>query len=382
MTDSLHIQRLVFRDFRNYHYLELGSLSDLCVFIGKNAVGKTNILEGLQLLTSAESFRHPQIMHMIKEGEKSSYLSIEITDGYRLMETALHLEEGKKRFKVNDKNKTTAEIKGLLPSVIFTPDDLNLVKRSSSVKRDALDALGSQLNRSYYIVRNDFEKIIRYKNRLLKEEAPSLLIESINETLITCGSQLFCFRRALFDRLIVHITKNYEDIAQSAESFSAEYIPSWQKLAMASNGGVGREASWFSNDVMNDRELVKEVLERNLSLWLDEERRRHHSLVGPHNDQITYMLGNKDAASFASQGQQRSIALSWKLAEVALIKEIVGVSPVLLLDDVLSELDEQRREMLVGFVTEDIQTFITATDLSGFKDDFIDSAKVIALPID
>lgn len=107
---------------------------------------------------------------------------------------------------------------------------------------------------------------------------------------------------------------------------------------------------------------------------------RKRCLIGPHNDEILFNLSNRDASAFASQGQQRSIVLSWKLAEVEMVSQILGVKPVLLLDDVLSELDGTRREMLVKFVTDDIQTFITATDLDGFSGSFIDRARVVRLP--
>ena len=272
---------------------------------------------------------------------------------------------------VNGKAKGAADVRGQLPSVMFTPDDLELAKKSSSVKRDALDDLGVQLTRNYYIVRRDFEKTVRYKNRLLKDEASRVLVESINETLITCGAQLFCFRAALFDRLIPHVTRVYGEIARDGEAFSATYVPSWEKV-------LGRPIG----DVPRERDEVRGLLEEHLALCYDEERARHRSLIGPHNDQIAFALAGRDASVFASQGQQRSIVLAWKLAEVELTREVLGVSPVLLLDDVLSELDESRREMLVRFVTEEMQTFVTATDLAGFADGLVARARVVKLPVE
>ena len=127
------------------------------------------------------------------------------------------------------------------------------------------------------------------------------------------------------------------------------------------------------------RDDVREDLQRALNERMDEEYMRRKSVVGPHTDVITFNLANKDASHFASQGQQRSIVLAWKLAEVELVKQTLGTTPVLLLDDVMSELDGSRRDKLVDFVTDDMQTFITATDLSGFNENLLERARVIRL---
>ena len=365
----MRIESLAFADFRNYERFSLDGIGDLTIFVGRNAVGKTNVLEGIQLLTSASSFRHPQVSQLLREGVESARISMEVSDGNRRLSTALLLEPGKKKFTINGKTKGAADVRGVLPSVMFTPDDLELAKKSSSVKRDAVDDLGVQLTRNYYIVRRDYEKTLRYKNRLLRDEASRALVESINETLITCGAQLFCYRVALFERLVPHVARVYGEIAHDGEAFTASYVPSWVKVAGGAAGEVPRE-----------RDVVRELMAENLERFYGEERARRRSLIGPHNDQIGFALAGRDASVFASQGQQRSIVLAWKLAEVELTREVLGVSPVLLLDDVLSELDASRREMLVGFVTDDVQTFVTATDLAGFSGEMVERARLVELP--
>ena len=366
----MRIESITFREFRNYERFELDEVGELTIFIGPNAVGKTNILEGIQLLTSASSFRHPQIVQLVREGAESARIAMHAGDGNRERDVAIAVEAGKRRYFVNGKAKTAADVRGVLPSVLFTPDDLQLVKRSSSVKRAALDDLGVQLTRNYYIVRRDFEKTVQYKNRLLRDEASRELIESINETLVTCGAQLFCLRRALFDRMYPVVARVYAQIAgDGAERFSAQYRPSWERIG--SDAATGEWTPSVS--------AVREIIARDLDRFYDEERRRMRSLIGPHNDEILFSLAGRDAAAFASQGQQRSIVLAWKLAEVEVVRTILGVSPVLLLDDVLSELDGSRREMLVRFVTGEVQTFITATDLDGFSGEIVDRAQVVQL---
>ena len=372
----LVIESLLFSDFRNYDRFSLDEPGNLVVFTGKNAVGKTNILEGIQLLTSATSFRHPQVMQLVREGCASSRIMMRAGDGNRMLEVALGLEPGKRRYTVNGKTKAAADVRGLLPAVMFTPDDLQLAKKGSGVKRDSLDDLGMQLTRNYYIVRHDYEKTIRYKNRLLKEEASPDLVASINETLITCGAQLHCLRRALFDRMMPHMKRVYGEISQGGEGLEGLYKPSWvhlgERYALAANSMEG--------DSSRSPSQVRDVLRESLEALAAIERKSMRSLVGPHADKVEFQLAGRDASAFASQGQQRTIVLAWKMAEVQVVREVLGVAPVLLLDDVLSELDGARREMLVGFVTEDVQTFIAATDLDGFAPELVKRANVVSLP--
>ena len=368
---GLSVKGIEYVDFRNYERFILNDLGNLTILTGRNAVGKTNVLEGLQLLTSARSFKNPQISQLIREGSDHARLSMTCADETRLVETALYLEKGKKRFTVNGKAKAASEVRGLVPSVLFTPDDLQLAKKASSVKRESIDHTGSQLSKSYYTALQDYEKVIRYKGRLLRDEAPDDLIASINEMLVTCGSQLFCYRKALFDRFVPLMYENYERISDRGEAFEASYTPSW----VDSTDGASEE-----QDIARDQ--VKELLAAALEEQLLEERARHRCLVGPHQDKIAFFIAGKDVSDFASQGQQRSVVLAFKLAEVALVEQTLGQPPVLLLDDVMSELDEKRRDMLVSFVRSDIQTFITATDLSSFNDELIDRSHVVELPLE
>ena len=293
---------------------------------------------------------------------------MDASDGNRLVRVELNLEPGKKRYMVNGKPKQAADVRGLLPAVAFTPDDMEIAKKSSSVKRNALDDLGMKLSKNYYVIHKDFEKALRYKNKLLKDEAPQPLVQAINETFLACATQLFCYRIALFHRMIPLINDNYRSISDSNDLFTATYVPSWLHL----DGKELPEGAY-------GKEEVAGILADSLLKHEAEERLRHRSLVGPHNDIISFFLSGRETSSFASQGQQRSIVLAWKLAEVEMVRQTIGTNPVLLLDDVMSELDEARRNLLVQQVNEDIQTFITATDLSPFNQDLLDVADVVEL---
>ena len=370
----MKIVDLEFTDFRNYEHFRLPEIGDLVIFHGPNAVGKTNILEGIHLVTAATSFRNAQIGQLVRQGCTQARISADLADDVRLVTTTLLMEAGKRRYQVNGKNKTASDIRGTLLAVSFVPDDLDLAKKSSAVKRSSLDNLGVQLSKSYNVVYRDYEKALRYKNRLLKDDAAQPLIDAINETLVTVATQLYCYRRSLFERMMPLVEEQYAKLAQSGERFGTEYLPSWLRTQQRFSG-----LSAFPEESahVTEREQVRTYIYDALACFNAEEVRARRSFVGPHNDQISFALDGKDAAAFASQGQQRSIVLAWKLAEVQLVKQMTGANPVLLLDDVMSELDASRRDMLVEAVGDEVQTFITATDLSSFNESLLDRAQIV-----
>ncbi len=366
---SLRINRIEFKDFRNYESFELSGIGALTVIVGPNAIGKTNIVEGVQLLTAQSSFRHPTSMQLVREGAAAAHLRADISDGKRELSVGLVVSEGKRAFTLNGKGKRVADLKGLAPSVSFTPDDLQLSKGSMSHRRDALDAMGSQMSKNHYLIRKDWDKVQRQKNMMLRDGASDLMIESINDLIITCGAQLTCYRAALFSKLAAYMESYYGEIAGSGEKLSARFSPSWFD-----------SESWLQPGETLDRDAARESLAHALSARLAEERIRKRSLVGPQADRIEFFIVGKPASVYGSQGQQRSVVLAFKLAEVTLIRDILNQQPILLLDDVMSELDEGRRRALVRFVSGDIQTFITTANLANFDEGLLKAADVVALP--
>lgn len=366
---TLSIEHIGFTNFRNYERFELNDIGALTLFVGPNAVGKTNIVEGIQLMTALSSFRHPLIDQVIKHGERYARAEARVTGDNRVLDIVMLLESHKRKYTLNGKARRPADLKGLIPSVSFTPDDLDLVKGSMSVRRAAIDALGSQLSPNHYLIKKDYEKVIRYKNRLLKEEAQVALIDSINETLVTCGAQLACYRAALFGKLAPEISRRYADIAQG-EKLQVTYVPSW--MVPVSRETLCGVAS-FSRDEARD------ALTSALKARRGEELARRKSVVGPHSDEIGFYIEGKNAGNYGSQGQQRSIVLACKLAEASIIEDMLSQKPVLLLDDVMSELDEHRRHALVEFISGDMQTFITTANLAYFDDSLLKNASVVQL---
>ena len=206
---SLRIKDVSFDDFRSYEHFRLSGIGPLTVLVGPNAVGKTNVVEGIQLLTAQTSFRNPTGVQLVRDGADFARMHATAADEGRLLELGLTIEAGKRRFTLNGKQKRTADLKGVIPSVTFTPDDLNLAKGSGATRRNALDAVGSQLSRNHYLIRRDFDKVLRHKNSLLKDEASPLLLESLNDLMVTCGAQLVCYRAALFGKLAASMASYY-----------------------------------------------------------------------------------------------------------------------------------------------------------------------------
>lgn len=347
----LRITDIRLRNFRSYDELSLEGLGELTIFLGPNASGKTNAVEAVQLLTALVSFRNATAAELVKQGEQQARAEATVTDGNRLLEVGLHLQAdpASRHYALNGKRRAAKDLRGTLPSVTFTPDDLNLVKGSDRHRRRELDVLGSQLNANYFQLVRDYEKVLRQKNRLLKEEAPMPLLEAANEVFAKVGEQLTSYRAALFGRLVPHVATHYADISGSREKLGAEYMRSWEGESLAD------------------------------SIDLRIEALRGRTLAGPHLDKVAFDVDGLDAHSFASQGQQRSIVLALKLAEAEVVEEMLGQLPVLLLDDVMSELDAMRREALVKDLLAGKQTFITTANIDYFDKSMLDRARIVEL---
>lgn len=363
---SLSLQQLQLKNFRSYKDYELSNIGPVTIFVGPNGVGKTNVLEAIQLLVSQRSFKGAHTEELVNVESEKAQLSGVLIDGPRRFDIKVMLDKAEKKrsFTLNEKKKKVSQLQGLAPVVVFNPDNLLLVKKTSSVKRNALDVLGSQVNSNYYQIKKDYETLITHKNKLLKEEGDPTLIESVNDMLVVCGAQLFSYRLALFNKIKKEIASFYKLISNNKEEFSAEYFPSW-------NEGIAIKTAPSTSEV---KDVLKKFLHNN-----KRELECKKSLYGPHADKIMFYVNGKPAESFASQGQQRSVVLAFKLAEVALIEEMLNKKPILLLDDVMSELDKNRRGAFVNLIAGSVQTFITTTNIEYFEEEILSKAEILKI---
>lgn len=353
-------------DFRNYQTLTLEPHPGLTVLVGPNAVGKTNVIEALQVVTSGASFRRPAWSELVRWGAEEARVCMRAQDGTRSLDVAAAVSiEGTRTFTVNGRvQRRAADAVGLLPSVTFTPEDLGLVKGPAERRRAAADDLGEQLSATYGSLRRDYGRVVRQRNALLREGDRGAELDAWDEQLASLGARLVTHRLRLLARVMGHASRLYSAMA-GGETLSWSYE---DRCGLEREGARALEVG-----------ETKERIEAEIARRADEERRRAVSLVGPHRDDIVFSIGERSARAFASQGQQRTAALAWKLAEVSVIEELLHRRPVLLLDDVMSELDGARRTALSEAVADRTQTFVTTTNLGYFDEQTLAGAAVVPL---
>ena len=359
-------QRLDVVRYRSFDEYTLDLSRGVTVLVGHNAAGKTNLIEALQLLCAGTSFRKPAPAELVRMGEDACRMDLSLAGEGRVIDLACTVRDGRRSFFRNGKKCAAAGVRGVLPSVLFCPDHLDMVKRSASVRRAALDDFGIQLNDQYAKLVSAYDRIVEQRNSLLKQRYCSRdLLAAWNESLATTGSALLVHRMALLERVSAHLVEAYRAIS-GGEDVSVRYEATIGDVASYGKGEAGRV-------------VIKDLFLEALDARAEDELRRGLTLVGPHRDEITFSIDGCDARSFASQGQQRSLVLAWKVAEVAVTRDILGRYPLLLLDDVMSELDACRREAFMAFVADGIQTVITTTNLGYFTDETLSDAKVVRI---
>lgn len=380
---ALKIRSIVLDNLRGYDRLSLDDLGNLVAIVGPNAVGKTNIIESIQLLTAGTSFRKPSWSEIVSWGCNQGYALIRLEEEKRHIEQRMTVIDNERVYESNGKKKSPSSIRGLLPCVLFIPDDLQLIKASSGRRRDAIDALAVQLSKNYSSLKTDYQQTLKQRNLLIKEGIhEGSLFDSWDESLAVHGARLCLARWRLFDRLFDRMSSIYADVVPG-ERLGARYIPSWERID-ADGRQVGDMVQYEEGQDSSRatlEELQTKLLEQSRTL-ADAELHRGISLIGPHKDEMAFFINEKNARTFASQGQQRTIVLVMKLASVELVNDIMGTEPVLLLDDVMSELDEKHRDALTAFIEKNAQTFITTTNLDYFSADVLAHATVVRVPIE
>lgn len=361
------IASLTLERFRNHRRLEIDRFGQTTVLVGPNGSGKTNVLEAIDLVVSGRSFRQARIEDVVQWGSDTALVRLTVQRPGTSYVIEEHLSaEGQRRLTVNGVEKRRRiEAIGSEHTVVFRPDDLELVKGSSDVRRDALDALGARLSDAYGHMRREYMRVVKHRNALLREwRATRADLEVWTEQAIALGARLLVHRRRLLARLSIHAAQEHRSLGDGMD------------LTMEYHDRCGLGATDPSLEV--SMEDAKEALRAAFAARSEEERQRATTVVGPHRDDIVLLLEGREARRFASQGQRRSIALAWRIGEVRTIEEVSGASPLLLLDDVASELDERRREALQRCVSHASQVFVTTTE-QAFLPDAGEDRRVIEL---
>lgn len=373
---TARIKRLKLLNFRSYESFSLDAIGNLTIFVGPNAAGKTNVIEAIHLITAISPLRPGKVSQQVHKGMPFAKVDAELEDGARHLDVGLQIQDNKRRYTLNGKPKQIRALQGIAPSVSFTPDDLELVKGSNSNRRDALDLLGVQASANYRQIASDFAKLHKHKQALLKDDSniEAGMLEALNEVFAKVSSQLTAYRRSLFLRLMPSAQEHYASIS-GGEELVGTYVPSWlsgedeaSRSRLMDLGIEPLPASEFQTE-----------LACILAASSDQELARERCLAGAHLDEIRLSVDGMPARDFASQGQARSVVLAWKLAEADLIEEMLKVHPILLLDDVMSELDGARRAALVQRLSSGMQSFVTTANLQYFDKRMLEDANVVNL---
>jgi len=348
----VRILSLRLRDFRNLRDLTLTPRPEVNVIWGDNGQGKTNLLEGIWLFTGGRSLRGSAQAELIRFGQPEARLDVTFEAGGRTQTAALRLG-GKKTAQLNEVPlRAAAELAGVFPAVVFSPDHLALVKEGPAGRRRFLDDAICQLMPSCQRILADYARVLAQRAAVLEElrRSPSAryLLEVWDEHFIRLNRALLRMRRRYVQRLAAHALPVYAGISGGREGLQVRYATTLD----------------LPED-LPDAEAAPR-LRAQLAAVLDEDVRAGASTVGVHRDDLEILLDGNSARAFGSQGQQRSCALALKLAECAVLEDVVRERPVILLDDVLSELDGSRRQWLLSGISGS-QVFLTCCDPAGLS---------------
>jgi len=352
------LRNVTFRNFRNYESLNLQFSASVNLITGENAQGKTNILEGIYFLSTAKSHRTSRDDELIQRGKLWFYLKGQVLSGNvsNVVEITNACGE-KKKVKINGKaQERISSVLGRMNVVMFSPEDLSLVKGAPSERRRFLDILISQISPSYLYALQEYLVALRQRNELLKgirdKRAKADSLDSWNLLLVKSGVEIIEQRVSIVSELAKLAREKHNQLTSHQEELGVEY----------------------QCQLESDPDLeFKQVYEKSLNNLADSDIRRGSTSVGPHRDDLIFTVDGVDARKFCSQGQQRTAVLSLKLANLELISGKLNEYPIILLDDVMSELDENRASFLFDLLDKiPVQTFLTATSFDSLPANFSD----------
>lgn len=339
----MEIAKLKLQNFRNYLDQNIHFTSGINVLQGQNGQGKTNILEGIYYLLTGKSYRVRREQELIRWGESGFHLYGEFLAQQRKLNLESHYLDRRKIVKINQVPcKKLSDYVGTINVVFFSPDDLIMVKGGPAERRRFLDLHITQLYSRHIHLLNAYNKVLQQKAALLKSplrESKVASIELWNEQLLDLGSKIIRNRANYTQNLCQKSQEIYSQLSSGQEELGLSYV------------ALGY------HDIEKALSEFPKLLEEKMT----QEIERQIILIGPHRDDLSFQINGKSARLYASQGQQRSIVLSLKLAELEVIFQEKGEYPLLLLDDVLSELDNFRREYLLEFIKPIRQALITMT---------------------
>ena len=351
----MRLNKLYLKNYRNYQELQIEFSKNLVIFLGENAQGKTNLLESIYVLAMTRSHRTSSEQELIGWSEEQALIQGEVSRGSSKIPLEILLSKKGRKTKINYiEQKKLSSYVGQLNVILFAPEDLSLVKGSPQVRRKFLDMELGQINPIYLYDLVQYQGILKQRNQYLKQlnekkQTDLLYLDILSEQLADFGSKVLKAREQFVQRLEFWANTLHQQITQEKEQLKIEYVTVFSSL-----------------NTQSQEEIQTQFLEL-LNQNKKKDMFRGTTTIGPHRDDLSFFVNQKNVQTYGSQGQQRTTALSVKLAEIDLIKEETGEYPILLLDDVMSELDDNRQLHLLNTIEGKVQTFLTTTTLDHVK---------------
>ena len=356
------IKNIKLKNFRNYENLDFVLNNRLNIIIGNNAQGKTNILESIYFLSLTKSFFAVNDKVVIKKNCLYARIDGVITSNNGCNNLSILVNNYGKYLKIGNKEiKKSSDYLGYLKVILFSPDNIRLLKEGPSIRRRFLNIEISQLSKRYILILNQFNDLLKQRNEYLKNIRNSLVDKDymliLNQKFAELAYQIYNFR----NDFIVEINKRIKDIYKSIINID------------------NIEIKYITDIKLNDKEtMINEIIDR-LDRNYDKEILYGSTLIGPQRDDFCILLNGNDISSYGSQGQMRIAILSVKLSEIDIIFNKFGEYPVILLDDIFSELDVDKRNKLIKYLNCDRQVIITTTDIENINEELVNNAKLFKI---
>ena len=356
------IKNIKLKNFRNYENLDFVLNNRLNIIIGNNAQGKTNILESIYFLSLTKSFFAVNDKVVIKKNCLYARIDGIITSNNGCNNLSILVNNYGKYLKIGNKEiKKSSDYLGYLKVILFSPDNIRLLKEGPSIRRRFLNIEISQLSKRYILILNQFNDLLKQRNEYLKNIRNSLVDKDymliLNQKFAELAYQIYNFR----NDFIVEINKRIKDIYKSIINID------------------NIEIKYITDIKLNDKEtMINEIIDR-LDRNYDKEILYGSTLIGPQRDDFCILLNGNDISSYGSQGQMRIAILSVKLSEIDIIFNKFGEYPVILLDDIFSELDVDKRNKLIKYLNCDKQVIITTTDIENINEELVNNAKLFKI---
>lgn len=373
----MYLQELRLTRFRNYQTCSVQFNAQKSIIVGNNAQGKSNLLEAVELLATLKSHRTNKDQELVFQNTEVGQIEAVVKRLYSESELTLTLrQKGRRTVAINHETlRRQIDFLGILNAVQFSSLDLDLVRGSPEQRRRWLDALLIQIEPIYAYILQEYNRVLRQRNALLKSIRKSLYDQENSSTLedstweqlalwdaqlAANGSRVMRRRARVIERLAPIAQQWHSKISQNTEQLNINYAPN---------------VTWLEN---NPEQVQQAILDR-IKLRQAAEQNLGTTVVGPHRDEVEFLIDETPARAYGSQGQQRTLVLALKLAELELIETVVGEPPLLLLDDVLAELDLDRQNQLLSAIEDRFQTLITTTHLSSFDQQWVKTSQILTV---